>query len=145
VASDFFAALGVAPDQGRTFSEAEEGSALPVIVLGHELWRRELGGAAVLGRSVLVNDVPYTVLGVLPEGFELPMQGVAPEAYIPLGHKDYGSSRSIRSLEALARLAPGATLEQASAELAALGARAAEAHPDTNRGYGAALQPPPGA
>jgi putative ABC transport system permease protein len=138
VTADFFPVLGARPILGRTFSAAEEVGAAPVVVIGHRLWRERFGGAAgVVGRRVLLNDVPRTVVGVLPAGFELPMGGKVPELYVPISHKEYGSDRQTRSLEAIGRLRPGVTLKAARTEIAGIAARLARAYPDSNGKVGA--------
>lgn len=135
-----FETLGVPPAEGRSFTEKEEVDEAPVIVLSHRLWRRLGGDPGLVGGKVFLNEEPRTVLGVLPEGFEIPMQGVLPEAYIPLSRADYGASRGARSLEAVARLADGVSPEAARSALAATAARLAEAYPDSNAKLGADLK-----
>lgn len=140
VTADFFPALGVRPVLGRPFNEREEIGEAAVVLIGHRLWRERLGGAAdVLGRRIRLNDVPYTVLGVLPAGFSFPMGGKVPDLYLPLSRKDYGASREARSLGAIGRLRPGITAAAARTELAGIAARLARSHPDTNAKVGANL------
>jgi putative ABC transport system permease protein len=140
VTADFFRTLEIRPVLGRSFSETEELDAAPVVVVGHKLWRERLGGAAnAIGRRLLLNDVPRTVVGVLPAGFEFPMGGKVPDLYVPLSHKDYGASRETRSLGAIARLKPGITRDAARAELDGIAARLARAYPGTNDKIGAGV------
>ena len=110
-------------------------------MISHQLWRERLGSAAnAIGRRIRLNDVPRTVVGVLPAGAELPMSGKVPDLYVPISHKDYGSSRSTRSLGAIGRLKPGVSLEAARAELTGLSARLAKSYPDTNGKVGAGIE-----
>jgi putative ABC transport system permease protein len=140
VTADFFPVLGARPVLGRPFNEREEIGEAPVVVIGHRLWRERFGGAAgILGRRIRLNDVPYTVLGVLPSGFDFPMGGKVPDLYLPLSRKDYGTSRETRSLGAVGRLRPGVTAETARAELTGIAARLARSYPDTNGKVGAHL------
>lgn len=142
VTHGFFPVLGVEPALGRTFSRDEEIGEAPVIVVGDALWRQHLGAdPGIVGHKVFLNDEPRTVVGVLPPGFGIPIQGKIPEAYVPLSHQDYGDDRSLRSLSAIARLRPGAPPAGARTELAAVGARLARAFPETNEGVGATAEP----
>jgi putative ABC transport system permease protein len=143
VTSDFFSTLGVELPRGRSFTEAEEESEAPVIVLSHEV-------ARPLGSTVLLNDAARTVVGVLPEGFRFPIAagllpgtgtGSAPQAYIPLSHRDYGGKREVRTLGAVARLSANASLDEAREELDAIAKRIAASHPETNEGFGATVVP----
>jgi predicted permease len=141
VTADFFPVLGVRPVMGRSFTEVEEAGAAPVVVVGHKLWRERLGGAPnAVGRRILLNDEPRTVVGVLPAGVELPMSGKVPDLYVPISHKDYGASRKTRSLGAIGRLKPGVTLEAARAELGGISSRLARSYPDTNDKVGTAVE-----
>lgn len=135
-----FETLGVRPALGRAFTEKEEVEESPVIVLSHRLWRRLGAAPDAVGGKVLLNEEPRTVVGVLPEGFDIPMQGELPEAYIPLSRADYGASRGARGLEVVARLAEGVSPERARSALGAAAARLAEEHPDSNAWLGADLQ-----
>ncbi|MEO6195103.1 MAG: ABC transporter permease [Thermoanaerobaculia bacterium] len=140
VTADFFPVLGARPVLGRVFDEREETGEIPVVVIGHRLWRERFGGATgIVGRRLRLNDVPYTVLGVLPAGFSFAMGGKVPDLYLPLSRKDYGASREARSLGAVGRLRPGVTAEATRAELAGIAARLAQSHPDTNAKVGANL------
>lgn len=112
----FFDLLGVAPLLGRTFAPSDDQpGAEPVVVLSDGFWRTQLGGnPAVLGSTIRLNDTPHTVIGVMPPDFRF---GSA-VLWVPTAWDD--NTRAIRSsnfLRAYARLAPGATIESASAEV----------------------------
>jgi putative ABC transport system permease protein len=140
VTSDLLPVLGLRPRLGRPFSREEETAGAAVVLLGDRLWRRRFGGAPdLVGRRVLLNDVPRTVLGILPAGLALPMQGQLPDAYIPLSHEDYGGDREKRSLEAVARLRPGVSIAAARSELVGIAAHLAHAYPATNERWSAGL------
>ena len=139
---NFFQLLGVSPQLGRLFTEADDryGAARAVIV-SHGFWQGRLGGAAnVIGQTVLLTNEPYTVIGVAPPGFEY---FEAADVYAPLGlfvapdsgFADRGSSAF--DFYAVARLKPGVTLEQANSEMAAIGRQLAQEYPKVNEGKSA--------
>lgn len=147
VSEEYFRLLGIRPVAGRVFSADE---ARPPgrrsVLLGHDLWRSRFGGdPAVVGRVLQLNDEPYDIVGVLPRDF----RGLTDQAeiWVPLGlagsllGKPYEEMRNVRWLNAVARLTPGTTAEQAEAELAALTAALEREHPEENEGVGARLTP----
>lgn len=115
------------PAQGRTFTrdDAEKG-AEPVIVLSERLWRVAFGSdSAIVGRTILLNNVSTRVIGVMPDGYGFP---VASEAWVPLGNDVVANSRfGETGLFMYGRLARGASAEGAHAELRVLYRRAREA------------------
>lgn len=127
-------AFRIAPESpllGRVLAPADErAEAPPVIVLGHELWKsRFAGDAGMVGRTVRLGDGYATVVGVMREGFGFP---VSHEAWVPLRQDAMTVAGPVDgpAISVFGRLAPGATLAQAQAELATLGRRAAAARPD---------------
>jgi putative ABC transport system permease protein len=120
VSWQLFEALRVAPVMGRTFGEEEDQpGATPVVVLSNELWRRAFGGDAdIIGRSIDVDGTSTTVVGVMPEDFDVDESGA--EAWLPLG-LDWTNRQNFGShyLYLVGRLAPGVSLEAATNELAA--------------------------
>jgi putative ABC transport system permease protein len=140
VTATLFPLLGKAPILGRGFRPEEDGPGGPrVALLGHELWRRHFDGdPAVLGRTLKLDGVPHTVVGVMPAGFAFPEYA---EVWTPLGLEPGGAGRGDHRLDVVARLAPGATVEQAQAELDTIAATLARQYPDTNRERGAAVRP----
>jgi predicted permease len=129
-------AFRIAPEPpllGRTLVPADERpGAPPVVVLGHEVWRtRFAGDPAVVGRTVQLGEAYATVVGVMREGFAFP---VSHEMWTPLRPDALAPApRAGPEVTVFGRLAPGATLEGAQAELAAFGRRAAAASPQTHR------------
>lgn len=110
VTADWFRVLGVQPALGRTWT-AEE----PVIVLGHEAWERLFqGDPGVLGRRVLINGHPVTVVGVLPPTFRYLWGTERIAAWIPISQADYGGQRDLRAVDAIARLRIPAAEAQAA-------------------------------
>ena len=134
---EFFSVLGVRAHIGRLFSPGEEDSEAQVAVLDHGFWQRRFGGDhAVLGRSVILNGDPYEVVGVLPASFhfEPPLafnSTGTEEVWLPLSTDP---SHRGRYLQVVGRLAPGATRDQADAELDVIAAQY-EDEADSNAGY----------
>jgi predicted permease len=141
VMADFFRVLRVPPAAGRTFSEEAETAEAHLLVLTDRAWRRWFAdGSGAIGRTVFLNEEPYTVIGVMPAGFEFPMDRATPDAFLPLSRRDYCCGR-LGAQDAVARLRPGATLSRARAELASVAAAFAAGYPSTNGGRSAGLQP----
>ena len=125
-------ALGVHPLLGRWFTveESQPAAALGPVVLGYRAWREQFAGDRnVLGRPVLMNGRVRTVVGVMREGFRFPETS---EYFVPLIMSDTADTRGAHYLEVVGRLAPGATMQQARAELATLGKALAREYPATN-------------
>jgi putative ABC transport system permease protein len=147
VSAPYFALLGVQTARGRTFRADEDEVAKPqqVIVLSDGLWKRRFGADPnVVGRSVTLCCAPraYTVIGVMPPGFK----GLtdAAELWVPFAMyapPDVMASRGTRGFAALARLAPGATLESARREMDAVSRQLEREHPDTNEKRAADVSP----
>ncbi len=128
-----FGIVDVPPLLGRRLVEADEAEgAAQVVVLGHDIWRTRFGAnPRVVGREVRLGTAVHTVVGVMPEGFGFPLnhQVWTPLRLDPAGYEP-GKGPAI---EAFGRLAPGASIGEARAELAAYGRRAAAALPGTHR------------
>lgn len=127
VGVSFFDLLGVRAESGRVFSDTDESDTAPVAVIGHDYWQRRFGGdPAVVGRTLLFNSQPLTVIGILPRGFSGVVVGLRFDVWVPLWLQprlmdtDWSRDRSTRRLQAIARLRPGTTLAQANAELLAV-------------------------
>jgi len=116
-----FDVLGVAPEFGRYYGEEEDQpGAAPVVVLSHELWQRSFGGdRSILGRGIDVNGTQTTVIGVMPEGFDIDDSKV--KVWLPL-QLDWSNRENFGShfLYLVGRLAPGVTVATASQELSTL-------------------------
>ncbi|AKJ03282.1 putative permease [Archangium gephyra] len=141
VSAEFFQLLGTPPLVGRTFLPGEDAPGHSrVVVLGHALWQRRFGGnPEVLGKSLEVGGVPYTVVGVMRPGFDFPSRS---QLWIPLtweGDVIDASNRGAHWLDVYGRLAPGVTVEQAQAELVALTRELEAQYPRTNTGFSAAV------
>jgi putative ABC transport system permease protein len=138
VSSQFFQVLDVAPALGRAFTAGDNvpGSER-VAMLGHALWNDRFGGdPSAVGRTLMLDDVSYTIVGVLPRGFAFPDpddQLWVPLALTPEQLANHGS----HFLRVVARLAPGVTAAQAQAELDAIAAQLTKEFPTSNTGVGA--------
>lgn len=142
VGDGYFELLQAKPLLGRTFlpEEQQEGKDF-VVVLSHGLWQRRFGGdPGIVGKNLTLNGRSYAVVGVMPPDLQsLPAPSLVErpaELYRPVAERYTDEERDSRHLRALARLAPGATVEEAQAETSAIAARLARDFPksNTNRG-----------
>ena len=152
--AEFFDVLGVKPIMGHTFTQADEkaggGPGGFKIIISNDFWKKQFGGEAnVLGRTIELDRRKFTVIGVMPAGFQFPIQAdpidfyvtIAEDAANPDGNKPATEERGSHSLDAIARLKPGVTIEQAQADLATIAANLEKQHPDTNSYFGVAFRP----
>jgi putative ABC transport system permease protein len=128
VSKEYFQVFGVAPLMGRGFNDAEDApNGPPAAVIGYSLWQNRLGGdSQIVGRPILLNKQPYTVVGVLPKGFQPEPAGV--EVWMPQ-QADPNSVNQGHYLAVAGRLKPGVTLEQARAEMKVVGEQFRAANP----------------
>ncbi len=136
VTPDVIPLLGVPALIGRVIG-AEDSTG--VALLSYGLWQSQFGGdQGVLGRRILLDGEPHTVIGVMPATFHFPSRDV--DLWVPLTFlADDGEDRSNNSLDVVARLTPGATIESARAELVAIAGRLAQQYPKENRDSGGAV------
>ena len=138
---NFFHLLGIHPQLGRLFTEADDQyGAARTVLISHSVWAARFGGdAEVIGRQMRLEDDLYTVIGVLPSGFEYLE---AADVYVPMGlflapDAPLLNRGNTTYLHAVARLKRGVTVEQANAEMAMLGRQLAEEYPKVNEGKSA--------
>ena len=131
VTASTLAAIGQHPLLGRGFEAADEKpGAPPVVILSYALWEKRYGkDPSIVGRTIRLNSVPATVVGVLPKGVLFPAEADFWQPLIPLGVE----KREDRNLSMYGKLAPGFTPESAQAEMATLARRLEQQYPDTNR------------
>jgi predicted permease len=134
--SNLFDVLEVRPLLGRWMTREEEDAEARVAVLGHAFWSRQfLGDSSVVGRSITLNGIPVTVIGVAPRGFAGPWVGLHFDVYVPvtirhqlLDTPNQAENRgSQQYLAVIGRLRPGVSLAQARQDLLTLAERTAEA------------------
>ena len=138
--ANFFDVLQIPMTVGRGFAKDEENQ--QVIVLSHRLWQRRFASdPAIAGKTITLSGHPYTVVGVAPAGFRGIDLILDSEFWVPLGHitdlvtnLSERNSRNMHWLAVIARLKPGVTRDQATAELATLAKRLAVAYPATDKG-----------
>jgi putative ABC transport system permease protein len=145
VSGNYFDVLGVKAFCGRTFLPEEDRTtgSHPVVVIGHDLWRRRFGAdPALIGKTIMINNQALTVIGVAPSQYTGMMRGVATELWIPLmmipqlEPKDGMSllgSRGANWLFIVGRLKPEATLEQARARFDLIARQLRDAYPEAWR------------
>ncbi|HTK29037.1 MAG TPA: ABC transporter permease [Vicinamibacterales bacterium] len=152
VSGNYFDVLGVKPLLGRFFEGAERSDAFdqaPVAVVGEAAWRSRFGAdPGIVGRRILLNRHPYTVIGVAPAAFTGTITGLRFDLYVPVtmqrsltGGGQWLAARGSRPLYLMARLRPGVAIDQARAEVRSIAAAAARDHADTNAGISASMLP----
>ena len=145
VTGNFFSVLGVSPQHGRPFTADETwATGTPVAVISDRLWREQLGGdPGLVGTSIHLGGRAVQIVGIMPRGFDFPTPAVdvwIPTAWTPES-RAAASFRRAHWMRVIARLKPGASAEQANAELQAVARALQEEHPVLNRGMGAGLTP----
>jgi predicted permease len=137
VTADFFDVLGASANQGRTFKpEDEQADASPGIVLSHAVWKRRYGAdPSLVGRRILANGRPTTVIGVMPENFRLllPPDSAIPDdqqAWLLLGRNSLRWPRQQQFLRVVGRMKPGVSLLDAQKEIAAISQRIGQEFPE---------------
>src|SRR5690242_5072551 len=153
VSANYFDLLKVKPVLGRTFLPNEGGDqegGAPLAVISHRMWQLRFGGdPQVLGKIIRLNRHPLTIIGVVPPEFHGTLAGVLFDVWIPAtmatamgtgnGTLRFRGTRDQTST--IVRLKPGVTIEQARAEVTALGKRLAAIYPRTNRGIDLTVTP----
>ena len=143
VTGNYFSSLGLKPALGRLIlpSEGDVPGADPVMVLGYSYWQTRFGGdPGIIGRKVSVDGQPITIVGVAPKDFVGVYPILSVQGYLPMGMatiagnpSDFTTNRQIRNVPILARLRPGASIQQAQAALAVISQRLAQEYPETHK------------
>src|SRR5215217_1023502 len=144
VSADLFSVLRVNPLHGRVFTNDEDKpGGTPVVVLSYALWQRRFGGQMnVLDQPITLNGKSYTVIGIMPESYAYPSRA---EMWVPVGQLSDQVSWQNRGnhpgLYGVARLKPGATFEQAEADMNTIAANLEKQYPDSNTANRVRLRP----
>jgi putative ABC transport system permease protein len=154
VSAEFFDVIGIKPKMGRAFVRDDEqgggGTGGFKVIVSHDFWQRHFGGDPnVIGRTVTLDRREHNVIGVMPAGFQFPIQNdpldfyvsIAEDAANPDGSQPQTKQRGNHSLEAVARLKPGATVAQAQSDLAAIAAALTQQYPESNTHFGVLTKP----
>lgn len=137
--ANYFTALGVPPELGRTFTEAEDRAGAPhVVVLSDQLWRAAFySDRTILGRSITFDGDPYTVIGVMPPAFNY---GSSNQFWVPFGpFMTSPSDYQHRFVRVLAKLRPGISLAAAQAQMSVFARQIDAEHPATDAGNGVSI------
>jgi len=145
VTADLFHVLGIRPLWGRPFSSAAETTGADrMVLIGHSLWQRRFGADTnLIGKAIVLTDIfhapdSYTVVGIMPPGFDFPQRGNdKAEFWVPMAmDTEDAKDRGNRWMaQVLGRLKPGVGLAQAQVEMTMLASRLATAYPDSNQGW----------
>jgi putative ABC transport system permease protein len=146
VFSNLFTALGVPPALGTTFRAEKDGPSERAIVLSHRFWAERYGSDPnIVGRGVTLSGNSYRVLGVMPRGFQFPIQTPPIDMWAALGAEQFADvpqmGRNARLMDTIGRLRDGVDIEQAQAELDVIAARLAQQYPASNKDIGLRVVP----
>ncbi len=146
VSSNLFQVLGVTPMLGRDFRLEEEKPGNRAAMLSYALWQSTFGSdPSIAGKSIRIDNHDYTVAGVMPRGFQFPLESPGPALWVSLADEEAGSASSQRGfdvLDAIGRLKPGVTPLQGKADLSLIAGQLARQYPDTNKQESSALVVP---
>jgi predicted permease len=147
VSANFFQVLGVPPMLGRDFRWEDEKAGHRTVMLSYSLWQSVFGSATdIAGRTIRLGTQAYTVAGVMPKGFQFPLEKPAPALWLSIAEVAEGPNprteqRGLDSLSVFGRLKPGVTVEQARADLSQIASNLAHEYPDY-KWYSSALVEP---
>ncbi|HEV2195728.1 MAG TPA: ADOP family duplicated permease [Candidatus Acidoferrum sp.] len=141
VSDTYFSVLGVPPLLGRVFARGDDDKLSALAVLSYSYWNWLGADPDIVGKTVSVNNVPLTVIGVMPKGFVGTIFSDQPDVWNPLStdasanHQGmaWRTDRTVRPLRMVGRLKPGVTREQALANLQTLAQQLASGYPKTNK------------
>jgi predicted permease len=143
ISSDFLRTLGVQLALGREFSaEEDRNGGAPVALISNGLWRDRFGrDSSALGKSIVLNGIETTIVGVLQPGFRFGPDYA--DVYIPIGQRKLvdANDRTVHNVMCVARLKPGVSLNQADAEMNAIQENIDRLNPETEQGLGIKILP----
>jgi macrolide transport system ATP-binding/permease protein len=142
VGAGFFRLLGITPVLGRDFRPGEDTAGAPrTVILTYSAWEKRFGKQQdVLGKSVILNDTPIVIVGVLPQWFQFAPAGPA-EFWMPLQFSPKPEERGEHGMLAFGRLRDGVSLREASADMSTIAQQLAKQYPDADEGRGATVVP----
>ncbi|MEY2555628.1 MAG: hypothetical protein QOF93_772, partial [Verrucomicrobiota bacterium] len=135
ITSDIFPVLGVAPARGRVYTREDDSVDARVVVLTDYAWKTYFNSdPEIVGKQVSLSWRSYTVLGVMPPGFQFPVEGERAEYLQPLHPlvPEYVNKRDSHFIRMVGRLKPGVTVQQCDAEMKTIAARLAKQYPKSN-------------
>ena len=143
VSAEFFNVLGIKPMLGRTFLTEEETLGRDrEVVLSYGLWKGRYGGdPSLLGHTIRVDGDDFTVVGVMPPGFEWQFWSNPRQLWVPVGYTKTYFGRGNQSFLAIGRLKPGITEAQARSEMAAIGSHLRKQYPDDDANMSGTVTP----
>ncbi len=138
VSSDFFPMLVVTPVLGRVFDAGEDRPGNQIALISHSLWQSRFGSDPnITEQTISIDAKPYTIIGVMPEGFNFSLREERAELWLPISFSEsWLNQRGANFLTILGRLKKGVSLEQAQSEMNAVAGRLADQYPDANAGEG---------
>ncbi len=147
---NYFAVLQVPAALGRTFAPGEDTTpnGNPVVVLSHRFWKKLGGDRGIIGTVITLNGRPFTIIGVAPASFTGTDVGVAPDVWVPFAMRgwiapgnDWYDNRRALFINAIGRLKPNVTLQQAEAQLKTIARQLEQAYPEFNKERSVTLDP----
>src|SRR5438067_1273792 len=152
--AEFFEVLGIKPQMGRAFVRDDEqaggGAGGLKVIISDDCWKKRFAADPnVIGRTVTLDRRPHTVIGVMPAGFQFPIQNdpidfyvsIAEDAAMPDGSQPLTKERGMHTLAAVARLRAGATIAQAQSDLSTIAEALEKQYPDSNTHFGLLAKP----
>jgi len=143
VSADMFTLLGATPVMGRAFLPEEDkpGDKGRVVILSHRLWKQRFNSDPdIVDKTLTLDGASYTIVGVMPEGFQFPIQNEPVDLWMTFAPESAASdgepmtaNRGAHYMAVIGRLKPGVTKTQAQAELDTIAARLEQQYPDTNK------------
>ncbi len=142
VSADTFDLLGVSPELGRTFQPGEDEPNHHVVIISDRLWKQHFGGdPGIIGRVITLDNSGFTVVGVMPAGFQFPLQRepemiwstMSPLQESPDNSPAMTQQRGAHFLSCIARLKPGITVPQAQAAMDVIASSLSKQYPDSNK------------
>jgi putative ABC transport system permease protein len=141
---ELFQVLGVSPLQGRVFAPGtDQPGRDPVAVIGEDLWRSRLGAdPALVGRTIRLDGLAHTVIGIMPSWFDFPAGGNATDVWV-LHHpvEELRNGRGAHYLSVVGRLKDGVSMEQATAQLVTVAAQIEKEYPEEQTGRSVLIMP----